>query len=628
MTVSATNARSGPYVGNGATTDFPFDFEAVTADEVAVRVDGAVQGTGYEVTLAAEGGTVAFDVAPANGAEIYILSDPSFEQEVSFTNAGRFLPESHDEGLDRGAVRDIWLKDRVDRLISDDMLLDADSGGAFFALDAQRRPVFSSGTGADAGLRQDIAAENGGILVGYGPRDIDAKLDDMFSVLDIEGVTGDGSDDPSALPLGLIAARDAGVRWAWFPRGDYLTDRMISVWPMNLVGGGLGGAATITATEEMDAVIYDGGQNMEIKGLFIDGANLAKTGISLFNVNTGIVEDCLIQNCLLDGVELSLTGNDNNFTFQRNLVRFCGKLTAGTCSTTGSTITWTGVDLTTLDPPIRPKYDGVRVGVGGTRYACYTILSFTATSITVSEPIGANAAGTACAILQGNGLLIPPSGDSNIALVQKCTFKDIVFCGVRDISLYGAKCDNDYEGCEAGRSIGISAVHSPIGATEEGYFEGNRSTEIWAEQASGGSLVPGQLPVGIPVDVLVRDAARVNGMDMRYAGGRFQGDVTMLQNSTVAVDLAFGGVYVVHQNAAVGARTLNLPAMTSGLNTRRIAGQMRSEIVIFMEVLNGQTITLDAPESDINGAATKTNSTDYVAWTCQYCDTLGKWLVR
>jgi hypothetical protein len=91
-------------------------------EEVLVFVDGvAASSNSYDVTLvgpAPSTGTVTFLVAPASGAEITIESDPDFIQDISFTNGGPFLAESHDNANDRAALRDIWLRDRVVALLS------------------------------------------------------------------------------------------------------------------------------------------------------------------------------------------------------------------------------------------------------------------------------------------------------------------------------------------------------------------------------------------------------------------------------------------------------------------------------------------------------------------------------
>lgn len=118
MTVTVTNAYSGPYVANGVTTVFPFTFAA--ADDASVKVlgDGVEITTGFTVAVTeGGGGSVTFAVAPASGTEILIESDPAFVQDVAFTDSGPFLASSVDEVADEGAIRDIYLKDKVARAI-------------------------------------------------------------------------------------------------------------------------------------------------------------------------------------------------------------------------------------------------------------------------------------------------------------------------------------------------------------------------------------------------------------------------------------------------------------------------------------------------------------------------------
>ncbi len=115
MTVSITNARDGPFTPNGLTTSFPFTFRAISTGDVVPTLNDVVQTTGFTVTLNSDGvgGAVVFNTAPASGT-LYIQSVPDFTQDVSFENAGAFLPETHDLALDRAVVRDIYLDHRID----------------------------------------------------------------------------------------------------------------------------------------------------------------------------------------------------------------------------------------------------------------------------------------------------------------------------------------------------------------------------------------------------------------------------------------------------------------------------------------------------------------------------------
>lgn len=174
MSVSTTNAVSGPFITNGATTVFPFTFTAPSASEVSVILrdaggnDTTVSRSTYTTSLVSGGGgSVTFDVAPASGSSLYLLLEPDFTQGTEFEEGSRYLASAHNAALDRAALRDQWLKARVEALYPEGIL---GGGGAsqFLAFDSDGRPVLSSGTGADAGLRGDLgssAADKGAALV-------------------------------------------------------------------------------------------------------------------------------------------------------------------------------------------------------------------------------------------------------------------------------------------------------------------------------------------------------------------------------------------------------------------------------------------------------------------------------
>ncbi|KQN09826.1 hypothetical protein ASE85_02510 [Sphingobium sp. Leaf26] len=120
MAVSTTDTYAGPFVPNGVTVEFPFTFKAMGESEIRVELidaDGTVtivdQDT-YDVTLNAAGGSVIFTSGPF-GAALYVISDPSFLQEIAFSAGGAYRPETVNEANDRAAARDLVLKSSVDR---------------------------------------------------------------------------------------------------------------------------------------------------------------------------------------------------------------------------------------------------------------------------------------------------------------------------------------------------------------------------------------------------------------------------------------------------------------------------------------------------------------------------------
>lgn len=227
MAVSNQSARSPIYTGNGATTVFPFSFAVLNSQEVAVSVDGAVQGDGYGVILNARsaeggaysGGSVTFDIAPANGTKVLLYSEPAFGQGVEFENAGAFLPSSHDDVTDRAAVEAIYLKDRTDRSLRapvGEAMVDLPDAtlraGKFIAFDSEGNPIVTEPSGSDGALRADLAASSGSTLLGFSGRSAQTKFRELALSPKDYGAVGDGiANDIAAVSACLTDAFASGL---------------------------------------------------------------------------------------------------------------------------------------------------------------------------------------------------------------------------------------------------------------------------------------------------------------------------------------------------------------------------------------------------------------------------------
>lgn len=180
MTIASEVVRSGPYYPNGIVVDYPFDFRAISGDDVEfvrIETDGTetvVSPALYTVALTDTGGTVSF-AAPLDVSALphYVELAPSFKQEIDVENQSTFLPEVITEALDQAGQRALWLRDRVDRafkvpLGESGLTLPtaAERANLFPVFDAEGNMVLSQGTGADAGLRVDLGGNGGGSLIG------------------------------------------------------------------------------------------------------------------------------------------------------------------------------------------------------------------------------------------------------------------------------------------------------------------------------------------------------------------------------------------------------------------------------------------------------------------------------
>lgn len=92
MSVISATTQTGPYVGNGVTTTFPFDFTVTAATELYVQADGVTVSTSaYTVTINANGsGSVVMGAAPANGVSIMLYQSPDWLQDSQFETQGAY----------------------------------------------------------------------------------------------------------------------------------------------------------------------------------------------------------------------------------------------------------------------------------------------------------------------------------------------------------------------------------------------------------------------------------------------------------------------------------------------------------------------------------------------------------
>lgn len=124
MTVGTTNALSGPFATNGVTTTFPFTFTAPSDDAVRVISRSIATGedtvitTGFDVSRTiGGGGFVAFETAPATGANLYLQLAPSFEQSVTIPTGAPITATALERIADEAAARDQYLKGEVERAV-------------------------------------------------------------------------------------------------------------------------------------------------------------------------------------------------------------------------------------------------------------------------------------------------------------------------------------------------------------------------------------------------------------------------------------------------------------------------------------------------------------------------------
>jgi hypothetical protein len=127
MTISATNRKSGPYVTNGVTTNFAYDFTIAADDELEVyklntstNVEEILSlDSDYTVTGAGDAGGGNVVISPALGAgfNITIKGVVELSQETDFDNQGGWHPDVHEQAFDKLTKVCIDLQEQLDRCL-------------------------------------------------------------------------------------------------------------------------------------------------------------------------------------------------------------------------------------------------------------------------------------------------------------------------------------------------------------------------------------------------------------------------------------------------------------------------------------------------------------------------------
>lgn len=198
MTITSQIVRSGPLVPNGVTVTFPFSFQVKDESQVGVQIDGvAISKSLFTVELNEDGtGSATFAVAPV-GAELFLVSEPSFDQQDTFRNQGPYFQETVENRFDEQTMAILWLLDRVVAGVDTQTVLDllAANGGAARIGTASGDNVQEAIDALLAGAAAAINAD----LVKFTRADVSAVETDVAERLERVvyaedwGVTGDNS---------------------------------------------------------------------------------------------------------------------------------------------------------------------------------------------------------------------------------------------------------------------------------------------------------------------------------------------------------------------------------------------------------------------------------------------------
>lgn len=218
MTVAALSA-SISYIENGATLSFAVPFRFLTGALTVTRVlaNGSVAtltlGVDYSVSggLTDAGGTVTL-VGSVAGATLRIRRATARNQAMNYATGDTFPAESHEAALDRAMMidqeQDVTAAANAARAV---MVPDGETApqlpsvenrkNKFLAFTALGAVFMSAGTGADAGLREDLAGPNGAALIVVRAEE-DGAID--RPLLDKLRQDGEWADDYGAIMDGTL----------------------------------------------------------------------------------------------------------------------------------------------------------------------------------------------------------------------------------------------------------------------------------------------------------------------------------------------------------------------------------------------------------------------------------------
>lgn len=119
MTISSTTSKN-QYVASGSNPTFTYTFKIYDEADIRVLSDDTVNTlSDYVVTGVGNsaGGTIVFNVNPVASTIVTLKRNEPLTQEIEYVEGDDFPAESHEQGLDRSAIRDQFLQEQIDRAL-------------------------------------------------------------------------------------------------------------------------------------------------------------------------------------------------------------------------------------------------------------------------------------------------------------------------------------------------------------------------------------------------------------------------------------------------------------------------------------------------------------------------------
>lgn len=329
MTIATDNNRNS-YTANGTNTTFAYTFKVFNANDLAVYIGSVVQSS-YSVTGAGDdnGGNIIFTTAPASGEIVTIVRDEPFTQEIDYVEGDDFPADAHEQGLDRSVLRDLTLKEQIDRCVSlgvantiSPVLPDPDAN-KIIGWNAAGNQLENK---VNNGSSQEVTALGGTTPITNGVR-----ASYFLTPYDF-GAVGDGVANDSAALRNLFASSSTMIYMA---PGTYRVQmepsETVGVIISDTPGRKIFGPGVITATTTVFVAFRNYAEYCNIT-LNIHGNNKIGFGVRSDAINC-VIKECVIKYLFSDdfsatAISCNLSGYDGSVIITDNIIQSVEATTA------------------------------------------------------------------------------------------------------------------------------------------------------------------------------------------------------------------------------------------------------------------------------------------------------------
>lgn len=345
MTVSSQTPINRS-TGNGVTTVFPYGFKIISEADIEVTVDGVAKTLNVDYTVSGvgneAGGNVTMTAAPANLASVVRRRNMALVRTTDYQDQGEMPAETLDNDFDAAVLMIQQVDEQIGRamtapasLAGFDGQLPAPIGNYILGIKPDGSGFQYYGPAESGLLTAALASASGASIVGYLPSGtgavaatVQAKLRERVSVNDF-GAKGDGiTDDTVAIQQAIDSLPTTGGI-VEFPSPSYKISASLNIGngssaaPSTKQNIYLRGRGNTYSLQEFNIargagtqIVWAGaaGGTMlnfngpivgGIRGITLDCAGLANTGLNASHVTKSRFEELYVRRWLTTGIVLT-----------------------------------------------------------------------------------------------------------------------------------------------------------------------------------------------------------------------------------------------------------------------------------------------------------------------------------